>query len=309
LMSQGEPSLLRRVLRDRGETYLFETPTSPPTMLEGVDANHLFAGHRIEVGSKLALSNSSATRSLVLSVVSAPVNRGSSVGRPSSGLALKLEGNPQPRFDTIPLSTGGGISPEWLEPRSMPDSFPHIITTNTPIRQSLLAFWDKVVLTPAENLVLKALRFIDPDIERIAVQTGAKAYDTGPARGGFVVKRKGLDFPVPIGTMGDGMWRMLAIATFLTQCRGSVLLVDEIDTGLHYSVMTEMWRLILNAAKEFDVQVFATTHSFDCVESLAYASAGLDDVTVQRIEAGKRKAVPYDDELLRAAAEHRIEVR
>jgi hypothetical protein len=138
---------------------------------------------------------------------------------------------------------------------------------------------------------------------------GGKPYATGLARGGFIVKRKGLDFPIPIGSMGDGMWHMLAIATSITRCRGTVLLVDEIDTGLHYSVMTQMWQMILQAAKEFDVQVFATTHSFDCVESLANASAGLEDVTVQRIEAGKRKSIPYDDEMLKVAAEHHIEVR
>jgi predicted ATPase len=113
--------------------------------------------------------------------------------------------------------------------------------------------------------------------------------------------------------MGDGVWRMLALATSIVQSQGSgVLLVDEIDTGLHYSVMTEMWQLILNAAKEFDVQVFAATHSFDCVQSLAYASAVLEEsnaVTVQRIEAGKRKPIPYDDEMIKVAAEHQIEVR
>lgn len=165
------------------------------------------------------------------------------------------------------------------------------------------------MLTPDEDLVLKALRFIDPDIERIAIQIGTKPYLDGLPRGGFIVKRKGADQPIPIGSLGGGVWRMLAIAISITQCRGNVLLVDEIDTGLHYSVMTEMWQWILKVAKEFDVQVFATTHSFDCVESLARASAGREDVTVQRIEAGKRKPIPYDEEVLRAAAKHHIEVR
>src|SRR5206468_10271805 len=115
----------------------------------------------------------------------------------------------------------------------------------------------------------QALQFLDPDIERIAPQVGNGPSYAPQTRGGFIVKKRGLEQPVPIGSMGDGMWRMLAMAIAITQCRGGVLLVDEIDTGLHYSVMADMWRLIFGAAKELDVQVFATTHSFDCIQSLA----------------------------------------
>jgi hypothetical protein len=189
-------------------------------------------------------------------------------------------------------------------------SFPPVfIAAGSLSPKVLFERWDRLVLTPAEDLVLRALRLIDPGVERIAPQIGMRPYLEGQARGGFIVKRKGDGNPTPIGSMGDGMWRMLGIAISITQSRSSVLLVDEIDAGLHYSVMTEMWQWILNVAKEFDVQVFATTHSFDCVESLARASAGREDVTVQRIEAGKRKPIPYDDEMLTVAGKHHIEVR
>ena len=112
--------------------------------------------------------------------------------------------------------------------------------------------------------------------------------------------------------MGDGMWRMLAMAIAITQCKGGVLLVDEIDTGLHYSVMSQMWNLIYNAAKELDVQVFATTHSYDCVYSLAQICSNADmqkSVTVQRIEAGKKRSIPYDEDEITVAASRDIEVR
>ncbi len=118
---------------------------------------------------------------------------------------------------------------------------------------------------------------------------------------------------MPIGSMGDGMWRMLALAIAITQCQGGVLLVDEIDTGLHYSAMSQMWKLISNAASELDVQVFATTHSYDCVYSLAQICYGQSDrrngVTVQRIDPGKTKAVPYDEDEITVAANREIEVR
>jgi predicted ATP-dependent endonuclease of OLD family len=108
------------------------------------------------------------------------------------------------------------------------------------------------------------------------------------------------------------MWRMLAMAIAITQCAGGVLLVDEIDTGLHYSVMSQMWSLIYNAAKDLDVQVFATNHSYDCVYSLAQICSNRDmqkSVTVQRIEAGKKRSVPYDEAEITVAATRDIQVR
>jgi predicted ATP-dependent endonuclease of OLD family len=168
--------------------------------------------------------------------------------------------------------------------------------------------WNAVALTPAEELVLKALKFLDRKIERIAAQASGAHY-FGETRGGFIVKRAGSDQPVPIGSMGDGMWRMLAMAIAITQCRGGVLLVDEIDTGLHYSVMSQMWDLLYGAAQDLDVQVFATTHSYDCVYSLAQFCETKRSVTVQRIEPGKKRAVPYDEEEITVAASRDIEVR
>ncbi len=113
--------------------------------------------------------------------------------------------------------------------------------------------------------------------------------------------------------MGDGMWRMLAMAIAITHCKGGFLLVDEIDTGLHHTVMSDMWKLIFNAAKRFDVQVFATTHSYDCVYSLAFLCGEKPDpdnlITVQRIESGKSKAVPYTESEIKEAAAKKIELR
>jgi predicted ATPase len=94
---------------------------------------------------------------------------------------------------------------------------------------------------------------------------------------------------------------------------GGVLLIDEIDTGLHYSVMGDMWRLVYDAAKRLDVQVFAATHSRDCTQSLAAiveaGEAPRPEVTIQRIERGNPHAVAFTDDEIRIAAEIGAEVR
>ena len=124
------------------------------------------------------------------------------------------------------------------------------------------------------------------------------------------VKFREVADPVPIGSMGDGMWRILGLALSIARASGGVLLVDEIDTGLHYSVMEDVWRMVSERASALAVQVFATTHSRDCYESLAaVAKSDVGDVTIQRIEKSRGEAVRFSKSAIVAAAERNIEVR
>lgn len=166
------------------------------------------------------------------------------------------------------------------------------------------------MLTPEEDTLLAALRTIEPGIERIAPVGMVRGSFPGRTHGGVAVKLAGQR--VPIGSLGDGIWRLLGIALSLVKARGGVLLVDEIDTGLHYSVLERMWRLVHETAKRLDVQVFATTHSRDCYESLAaiaHPTATGHDVTIQRIERGKPLAVAFSEAEIVQAARRGIEVR
>ena len=190
------------------------------------------------------------------------------------------------------------------------------ITSESFNGNDLLELWDTVALTASEDRVLEALRILEPGIDRIAATavTGPQFYSSSwNQRGGFRVKFKGVERPVPIGSMGDGIWRLLVMAIVIAQCKDGVLLIDEIDTGLHYSVMTKMWKLISGAATELDVQVFATTHSYDCVKSLAelchFDEAIGCSVTLQRIEKGQSQAIPYTAKEIETAARHNFEVR
>lgn len=115
---------------------------------------------------------------------------------------------------------------------------------------------------------------------------------------------------IPVGSMGDGIWRLLGITLAMVQARGGVLLVDEIDTGLHYSVLVDMWRLVLETARSLDVQVFATTHSRDCYEALAAVTEpGRTEISLQRIERGKVEAIAFTELEIRQAADRGLEVR
>jgi hypothetical protein len=186
------------------------------------------------------------------------------------------------------------------------------ITSSSLSPESVIDLFESVVLTKDEDLVIEALNIIEPSIERIAT-SGSERLRTDTTRGGVLVRCRGIDHRIPIGSMGDGIWRMLGIALALVRSGDGILLIDEIDTGLHFTVMADMWRLIYKTAMRLNVQVFATTHSRDCYESLAVicreqVSDG-SDITIQRIEKNRRGAIGYTEQEIVAAAERGMEVR
>ena len=93
-----------------------------------------------------------------------------------------------------------------------------------------------------------------------------------------------------------------------------MVLADEIENGLHHSVMEKVWKAIGDTAREFNVQVFATTHSDECIKAAmeAYKAEQADDsFRFYRLERtkGNGRAVSYDQEALSGALDIGLEVR
>jgi len=93
-----------------------------------------------------------------------------------------------------------------------------------------------------------------------------------------------------------------------------VLLVDEIDTGLYHGTQTDVWRLLIGTAKHLNVQIFATTHSWDCVEAFQEALENSADPSEGRLfrlqqRGDKIYSVDYSADELGIAVRQAIEVR
>jgi len=170
---------------------------------------------------------------------------------------------------------------------------------------------ESLALTEDEAVLVGALNIIDPKIERVAAIVTDLGRLSTLRRGGVYVRREGETERLSLGSMGDGMWRLLALALSAVRAKGGALLVDEIDTGVHYTALPEVWRFLLEVSEQLDVQVFATTHSRDCVEALAEALEARGDsaATVQRIEAGRRESVVFEAGDIIYAARADVEVR
>lgn len=176
----------------------------------------------------------------------------------------------------------------------------------------LAQFWDNVALTDEEDLSINALRLTGEKIDRVAVVGDDDPRYRGDGRR-VVVKLRGHSRPVPLKSLGDGVTRMFAVGLALANSRNGFLVIDEAENGLHYSVQCDFWRMVLQAACQHDVQVLATTHSWDCVKGFARAAADVADVegVLVRLEQDGEgvRAVEYAEEDLETAADQDIEVR
>jgi len=195
---------------------------------------------------------------------------------------------------------------QWQTP---PTQF---ITPDSMETRSLREMWDQVILSSREAEVVQAMRILEPSIESIVFLTGDTHRRVG-GRGGIVASTKQQSERFPLGSYGDGMRRLLALSLSLIRCANGYLFIDEIDTGVHHSIMADMWKLVIKTSRQSDIQVFATTHSLDCLRGLAYAGetepALLDDVVVHKIEKDLDHNIAFRSSQISIAVHREIEVR
>lgn len=176
-------------------------------------------------------------------------------------------------------------------------------------RENIGNLWDSISLTSLEQEVLNSLRIIAPGVQGLSI-----VGDPGSARGRIpIVKIKDIDEPLPLRSLGDGMQRMLGIALALVNAKDGMLLIDEIENGIHYSVQLELWQLIFELARRLNVQVFATTHSWDCIKAFQVAAQEDKQEEGLLIRLSLRKdevvATLFDERQLGIATREQIEVR
>ena len=168
--------------------------------------------------------------------------------------------------------------------------------------------FDNITLTNEEQYVIKALKIIEPLTERIAFveeRLGERS---------AVIKLSNSAKILPLQSMGDGMNRILSIILALVNSDNGYLLIDEFENGLHYSVQEKLWTIIFQLSKELNIQVFATTHSEDCIrgfQSALNSQERLSDGKMIRLnnENDVIKQVEFDARELKIADEQDIEIR
>ncbi len=118
---------------------------------------------------------------------------------------------------------------------------------------------------------------------------------------------------LPLPLMGGGMGRLAKLVLRMGAQRKGIVLADEIENGLHHSVLPKVWRAVGTIARQSQTQIFATTHSLECVMAAhqAFSDSGPYDFRLHRLEhvADTISVKTYDQETLAAAIEIGFEVR
>ena len=100
--------------------------------------------------------------------------------------------------------------------------------------------------------------------------------------------------------MGDGFIKFFSLILSISNSEDGFIFIDEIENGLHYSAQQITWEAIFSTAETFNVQIFATTHSFECVQSYISATPEAyktkDAIRMFRIEKTKsgHSAIDFD---------------
>ena len=123
----------------------------------------------------------------------------------------------------------------------------------------------------------------------------------------------GLSRAVPTTQMGQAFNRILHIYAEILTSKTNVLLIDEIENGIFSESLPLIWKGLLAVCEQQNVQIFATTHSRECVMAANAAAheRGKDELSVQRLQIvkGNIEAVRLGAPHLEMAAEMRLEVR
>ena len=152
------------------------------------------------------------------------------------------------------------------------------------------------------DLLTKALQIVEPRLKSVEeISVGGLPMIWGDI---------GLPELTPLSAMGEGMTRVARIVLAISSARGGFVLLDEIETGIHHSTMSDVWAVVAEAAHQFDVQVFATTHSFECLVA-AHEALGeaLRFHRLDRVKDGSNSCVTFDTEDVEAVVRHGMEVR
>ena len=152
------------------------------------------------------------------------------------------------------------------------------------------------------DLLVEALRIVEPRLQSIEDNSASGV----PMIWGDI----GRPELVPLQVMGEGMTRIARLILGISAAPNGIVLVDEVENGLHHSVLGKVWQVIEMAAEQFNTQVIASTHSFECTEA-AYRSLDEHNLLVHRIEARNERmhCISYGPDELEAAISHDLEVR
>lgn len=161
---------------------------------------------------------------------------------------------------------------------------------------------ENILKNKDEDFIIEGLRFIEPRVKDFIFTEEGIFVDIG------------LEKRIPINMMGDGVRKIVSLLTVIYDCRDGIVLIDEISNGFHYSVMSNLWNVIIKAAIKNNTQLFITTHDYDSIKGLRDTALNIYDENVAtfkllRTSDDELKALHYSLESVDYSINQEIEIR
>jgi len=240
-----------------------------------------------------------------------PVNNNGYLGQgltSSSGfnaLSFQHKTNNSTDFCAHILLNSGGIS-YYTECDTSdllhPVYFMGSVMLNSPENPELLSRLEK---NDEQDKVLPILQMLEPNIQRLQL---LKDGQQDVVYADFGNKRK-----LPVNLLGAGFCRCLTIALILATGDKEILFIDEIENGIHHSLLSEFWQFLIKASDMYNCQIIATTHSYEMIQAFSETAKKdhFEDIAYIRLAKKDRGIYAYQfnsDEITDALASE-MEVR
>ncbi len=204
------------------------------------------------------------------------------------------------------LVAGPGTYAMSIEkPAPIPKSFFHTARGGG-IPGEMATIYSKLEIEGDAQWIIEDLQLIEPDLKGLMVASLGAGIP-------MLYADVGMKKKLPIALMGDGISRFLSLISSMVNTKGGIILIDEFENGLHYSVLPKLWHALARAAKKYDCQIMVTSHSYECLNSAVKGLSGdLANLLgyIRLDQAGENiLAKVYDYELLASSIEDNWEVR
>lgn len=174
-----------------------------------------------------------------------------------SALHIKAYLNTHIQNSTVFIASGNGIVG-----RGLPYVFKktHLIPASFKLsNEDLAEEFDKAKFEGGVDILLEAFRLIDESIDSVDTFTLGKS--------AIYLKRKGEKHYMPLTLYGDAMNKVADFILRIINNRNSLILIDEIENGIHYTNQEKLWKMIFRLVREYDIQLFATSHSAEMIKA------------------------------------------
>lgn len=136
----------------------------------------------------------------------------------------------------------------------------NFITSATTNEREIAIYYGKLIDFNKEQFLDDSLKIFDENL--VALKQKVTERDVV-----LKVSLKDRDTPILLSSLGEGINRYIAILCAIWASKDGYLFIDEIENGIHWTNYEKLWKIIFEASAMAKCQVFATTHSKECIEA------------------------------------------